>query len=168
MPSYNGYALGGAKSTFAQSADQAASRQVIRSDYPSPFDGSFPNLVVDVNSVTIRDEMERSKFEALVEQAVKRLPRAFREKLTNVAIIVEDLPPAEAQTEGLLLGLFHGIPRTEKSVFFSSPPDRIFLYQRNIEAICASEAEVRRQIRATLLHEVGHYFGLSEDELRGL
>jgi predicted Zn-dependent protease with MMP-like domain len=67
---------------------------------------------------------------------------------------------------GLLL--FHGIPRTEKSVFFSSPPDRIFLYQRNIEAVCANEAEVRRQIRATLLHEVGHYFGLSEDDLRGL
>ena len=112
--------------------------------------------------------MERSKFEALVEQAVNRLPRAFREKLTNVAIIVEDLPPEEAECEGLLLGLFHGIPRTEKSVFYSSPPDRIFLYQRNIEAVCRSEAEVRRQIRATLLHEVGHYFGLSEDELRGV
>ena len=112
--------------------------------------------------------MERSKFEALVEQAVNRLPRAFRERLTNVAIIVEDLPPEDEEREGLLLGLFHGIPRTEKSVFFSSPPDRIFLYQRNIEAICANDAEVRRQIRATLLHEAGHYFGLSEDELRGM
>ena len=95
-------------------------------------------------------------------------PAQEGEKLTNVAIIVEDLPPEEADSEGLLLGLFHGIPRTEKSVFFTSPPDRIFLYQRNIEAICASEAEVRRQIRATLLHELGHYFGLSEAELRRL
>jgi predicted Zn-dependent protease with MMP-like domain len=112
--------------------------------------------------------MERREFEALVAQALDGLPRPFREKLTNVAIIVEDLPPEEAESEGLLLGLFHGIPRTEKSVFSSSPPDRIFLYQRNIEAVCANEAEVRRQIRATLLHEVGHYFGLSEDELRGL
>jgi predicted Zn-dependent protease with MMP-like domain len=112
--------------------------------------------------------MERRKFEALVSQALHGLPKAFREKLTNVVIIVEDLPPEQAQSEGLLLGLFHGIPRTEKSVFFSSPPDRIFLYQRNIEAICSSETEVRRQIRATLLHEVGHYFGLSEDELRGV
>ncbi len=111
--------------------------------------------------------MERIKFEALVAQALNGLPRAFRKKLTNVAIIVEDLPPEGAECEGLLLGLFHGIPRTEKSVFFSSPPDRIFLYQRNIEAICTSEAEVRRQIRTTLLHELGHYFGLSEDELRG-
>jgi predicted Zn-dependent protease with MMP-like domain len=112
--------------------------------------------------------MERRRFEALVAQALHGLPRAFREKLTNVAIIVEDLPPEKAKSKGLLLGLFHGIPRTEKSVFSSSPPDRIFLYQRNIEAVCASEAEVRQQIRATLLHEVGHYFGLSEEELRGV
>ena len=112
--------------------------------------------------------MERRKFEAIVAQALRGLPKAFREKLTNVAIIVEDLPPEQAERRGLLLGLFHGIPRTEKSVFFSSPPDRIFLYQRNIEAVCSTEAEVRRQIRATLLHEVGHYFGLSEDELRGV
>jgi predicted Zn-dependent protease with MMP-like domain len=68
----------------------------------------------------------------------------------------------------LLLGLFHGIPRTEKSVFSAAPPDRIFLYRRNIEAVCRTDAEVRRQIRATLLHEVGHYFGLSEDELRAV
>ena len=125
-------------------------------------------LAGNAKQVTIRNEMERTKFEALVAQALDNLPKTFREKLTNVAIIVEDLPPKEAKSEGLLLGLFHGIPRTEKSVFLSTPPDRIFLYQRNIEALCASEAEVRRQIRATLLHEVGHYFGLSEDELCGL
>jgi predicted Zn-dependent protease with MMP-like domain len=98
--------------------------------------------------------MERTKFEALVAQALDGLPRTFREKLTNVAIIVEDLPPKEPEG-GLLLGLFHGIPRSEKSVFSSSPPDRIFLYQRNIEAVSANEAEVRRQVRATLLHEWG-------------
>ena len=92
--------------------------------------------------------------------------QAVSEKLTNGAIIVEDLPAKEAESEGLLLGLFHGVPRTEKSIFSSSPPDRIFLYQRNIEAVCANKTEVRRQIRATLLHEVGHYFGLTEDELR--
>ena len=111
--------------------------------------------------------MERDKFEALVAQALDELPPPFRERLTNVAIMVEDRPPEGAEREGLLLGLFHGIPRTEKSVFFSAPPDHIYLYQRNIEAISRSEADVRRQIRATLLHEVGHYFGLSEEELRG-
>jgi predicted Zn-dependent protease with MMP-like domain len=111
--------------------------------------------------------MERSKFEALVAQALDSLPKEFRERIANVAIIVEDRPAYEPQG-GLLLGLFHGIPRTEKSVFYSSPPDKIFLYQRNIEAVCGSEAEVRRQLRATLLHEIGHYFGLTEDELKGL
>jgi predicted Zn-dependent protease with MMP-like domain len=98
--------------------------------------------------------MERDEFQALVEQALDDLPGPFRERLTNVAIIVEDLPLAGIEKQGLLLGPFHGIPRTEKSVFYSSPPDRIFLYQRNIEAISKSEADVRRQIRATLLHEV--------------
>jgi predicted Zn-dependent protease with MMP-like domain len=119
------------------------------------------------NKSTIKSDMERSEFEALVAQALKSLPKIFRDRLTNVAIIVEDEPPQDLQTHGLLLGLFHGIPRTEKSVFLSTLPDRIFLYQRNIEAICDTEAEVRRQIRATLLHEVGHYFGLSEADLRG-
>ncbi len=103
-----------------------------------------------------------------MEQALARLPDVFRKKLTNVAVIIEDSPPREADRLGLLLGLFHGIPRTEKSTFYSSPPDRIILYQKNIEAVCSTDEEVRRQVRDTLLHEVGHYFGLSEDELRDL
>ena len=110
--------------------------------------------------------MERARFEELVEQELERLPRVFRQKLTNVAIIIEDAPPRDPERSGLLLGLFHGIPRTEKSVFFSAPPDHIYLYQGSIEAVCKTEQQVRRQVRATLLHEIGHYFGLSEQELR--
>ncbi len=110
--------------------------------------------------------MDRERFETLVEEALADLPAAFRERLTNIAIMVEDLPPEGVKTRGLLLGLFHGIPRTEKSVFYAAPPDHIFLYQKNIEAISRTEADVRHQIRATLLHEVGHYFGLNEEELR--
>ena len=115
--------------------------------------------------------MERKRFEKLVEEALDGLPKAFRRRLTNVAILVEDAPPRapdEGLSPNLLLGLFHGIPLTEKSVFSAAPPDRIFLYQRNIEAVCSSDEEIRRQIRDTLLHEVGHYFGLKEDELRGV
>jgi len=112
--------------------------------------------------------MDRDKFEEIVAEVLDDLPEKFRERLTNVAIIVEDLPPPGVANQGILLGLFHGIPRTEKSVFYSAPPDHIFLYQRNIEAVSRSQADLRRQIRATLLHEVGHYFGLSEEELRGL
>jgi len=112
--------------------------------------------------------MDRDKFETIGGQALAELPVPSRERLTNVAVIVEDQPPPGVQTQGLLLGLFHGIPRTEKSVFYSAPPDHIFLYQKNIEAISRTETDVRRQIRDTLLHEVGQYFGLNEDELRGI
>ena len=110
--------------------------------------------------------MDRRRFEKLVEQVLARLPEVFRQRLANVAIFVEDSPPDESKRDGLLLGLFHGIPLTEKSVFHSTPPDRIFLYQKNIEAVCSNEEAIRREIRATLLHELGHFFGLGEDELR--
>ena len=112
--------------------------------------------------------MDHKLFEALVEQALERLPDAFRQRLTNVAIIVEDLPPQEAEPGSLLLGLFHGVPRTEKSTFSSSMPDRIYLYQKNIEAICRTDEQIRRQVRDTLLHELGHYFGMTEHELRNI
>ena len=112
--------------------------------------------------------MDRKRFDQLVEQALERLPEAFRKKLTNVAIIVEDLPPRGTGRDGLLLGLFHGVPLTEKSTFYATPPDRVYLYQKNIEAVCSSDEEIRREIRDTLLHELGHYFGLSEDELKGI
>jgi len=112
--------------------------------------------------------MDRERFEKLVEQALESLPEVFQGKLTNVAIIVEDRPPRESESGSLLLGLFHGVPRTEKSVFQSTPPDRIFLYQKNIETVCSSDEEIRQQVRSTLLHELGHYIGLSENELREL
>ncbi len=112
--------------------------------------------------------MERKRFDRLVEQALERLPEVFRRKLTNVAIIVEDLPPRALGRDGLLLGLFHGVPLTEKSASFATPPDRVYLYQKNIEAVCSSDEEIRREIGDTLIHELGHYFGLSEDELEGI
>ncbi len=110
--------------------------------------------------------MDRQRFEELVVEALDSLPEYFRTKLSNVAIIVEDRPPREEQREGILLGLFHGVPLTEKSTFQIAFPDRIIIYRSSIEAICATEKEVRHNIRATLLHELGHYFGLSEEELR--
>jgi predicted Zn-dependent protease with MMP-like domain len=67
----------------------------------------------------------------------------------------------------LVLGVFQGVPRTMKSVFdLPMGPDRIVLYQKNIEAVCSTEAEVRREIRLTVIHELGHYFGMDEDQLK--
>ncbi|MBI2956949.1 MAG: metallopeptidase family protein [Acidobacteria bacterium] len=113
--------------------------------------------------------MERAKFERLVEQALGALPQRYRELLENVVVIVEDYPQGQqrqaADDEDLLLGEFVGVPRTEKSLFEPGPPDQVFLYQKNIEAVCDSEEEIREQVRLTVLHELGHYFGLEEDEL---
>src|SRR6266513_6015243 len=67
----------------------------------------------------------------------------------------------------LLLGLFHGVPTTKKSIFdLPTGPDHIVLYQKNIEAVCSSEAEVREQIRLTVVHELGHYFGMDKNQLK--
>ena len=108
--------------------------------------------------------MDRDRFAKLVEESFRQLPRQFRRRLTNVAITIEDYP-ARAEERGLLLGLFHGVPLTEKSTFYAGLPDRIVIYQKNIEALCRNEDEVRQQIRETLLHELGHYFSLQEEEL---
>jgi predicted Zn-dependent protease with MMP-like domain len=117
--------------------------------------------------------MTREDFEKEVGEALDSLPLEFRRRIQNVAVLVEDLPPepiptAPGQPRRILLGLFHGIPLTKKS-FFQGPigsPDYVVLYQKNIEAVCSTEAEVREQIRRTVIHEMGHYFGMTEEQLR--
>jgi len=112
--------------------------------------------------------MDRIQFSQLVDEALSRLPRTFRERLENIAIIVEDFPDEELQGEfeGLLLGLFRGVPKTHQSVSWPGLPAQIFLYQKNIEAVCRNDDEITQQIEKTLKHEIGHYFGLSERDLR--
>ena len=117
-------------------------------------------------------KMEREHFIKVVEDSLDSLPREFRSRIHNVAILVEDfppnqLPPRPGQKKRLLLGIFHGVPATQKSVFdLSAGPAHIVLYQKNIEAVCSSDAEVRHQIRQTLTHELGHYFGMTEEQLK--
>ena len=114
--------------------------------------------------------MERERFEELVEEALQELPAMFRDKLENLAIMVEDEPEGHGPHAGprrLLLGIFQGIPATQKSVWdIVTAPNRIVLYQRNIEAVCRNDAEIRQQVRTTVMHELGHYFGMSEEQLR--
>jgi len=116
--------------------------------------------------------VKRAEFERLVERALAELPARYRELLENIVVVVEDYPRAERRKksadEELLLGEFVGTPRTEKSVFDSAFPDQVFLYQKNIEAVCESEEEIREEVRLTVQHELGHYFGLEEDELEHL
>jgi predicted Zn-dependent protease with MMP-like domain len=116
--------------------------------------------------------MKRDLFVKVVEETLDSLPQEFRSRINNVAILVEDFPPNQppahrGQQRRLLLGIFHGVPATKKSVFdLPTGPAHIVLYQENIEAVCSSEAEVRRQIRQTLMHELGHYFGMDEEQLK--
>ncbi len=116
--------------------------------------------------------MEREEFVNVAEEALDSLPEEFRSRIQNVAILVDDFPPNQStpqpgQRKRLLLGIFHGVPATKRSVFnLPTGPDHIVLYQKNIEAVCSSEAEVRHQIRQTLIHELGHYFGMTEEQLK--
>jgi predicted Zn-dependent protease with MMP-like domain len=116
--------------------------------------------------------MKREDFVKVAEETLDSLPEEFRSRIQNVAILVEDFPPHQSphkpgQQRRLLLGIFHGVPATKRSFFdLSAGPAHIVLYQKNIEAVCSHEAEVRKQIRQTLMHELGHYFGMTEEELR--
>jgi predicted Zn-dependent protease with MMP-like domain len=120
--------------------------------------------------------LDRKHFINVVAEVLDSLPERFRTRVRNVAVLVEDLPPQPPgrkrprslgrHPRRLVLGMFHGVPLTRKSVFdLSAGPDYIVLYQKNIEAICSTDDEIRQQIRQTVLHELGHYFGMSEAEL---
>lgn len=115
----------------------------------------------------------------LVAEALDGLPREFRRRMKNVAVLVEDVPAEqrERQRSGtprprnaprtLILGHFIGTATTQKSVFdVARGPDHVILYQKNIEAVCRGEEAIREQVRLTVIHEVGHYFGMSEEQLR--
>ena len=115
------------------------------------------------------------EFEELVDQALESLPKEFLPYMENVSVEVQDRPDRgllrEMNLRGgrTLLGFYHGVPLTEKSV--STPfewPEQIYIFQRNIEAICRSREDVIFQVRQTVLHEVGHHFGLDEADLRRL
>jgi len=112
--------------------------------------------------------IDRETFERWVGETVDALPPFFGDRIDNVLFVVEDVPPPEVESDfgEMLLGLYQGVPLPERTVWQTvMQPDVITLYQRNIESICRDRDEVRRQIQETVLHEVGHYFGLDEDEL---
>ncbi len=120
--------------------------------------------------------VNRERFEELAEKALASIPYRFRKRFKNISIVVKDYPEDEASGDpeirkDNLLGLFVGQTYENQNSFFAIPspyPDTIYLYQKNIESISHSEQDLCDEIRATLLHEVGHYFGLSEDDLRSL
>jgi predicted Zn-dependent protease with MMP-like domain len=116
--------------------------------------------------------MTRAAFERLVVEAITLIPKRFRRQIKNVALVVEDEPSLalleemEIEPPDSLYGLYQGTPLTERGATFGNTlPDRITLFQKPIEEDCEDEDEVRAVIGETLIHEVGHYFGLSEEEI---
>ena len=116
--------------------------------------------------------MTREQFQRLVAEAVMLIPKRFRREMKNLALVVEEEPSADLLTEmeieppDSLYGLYQGVPLPERTwAFGNNLPDRITLFQRPIEEDCEDEDEVRAVIGETLIHEVGHYFGMSEEEI---
>lgn len=118
--------------------------------------------------------MDRMKFEKLVARAIEQLPAEFREKLENVAVIVEDRPSAELLEQmevppgDTLFGLYEGTPLTERGFQTPLHPDRIWIFQEPIEAECETEKEIIEEIEITIVHEVAHFFGLDDEYLEDL
>jgi predicted Zn-dependent protease with MMP-like domain len=118
----------------------------------------------------------RERFERLVVEAVTLIPKRFRREMKNLALVVEGDPSVELLAEmeidppDSLYGLYQGTPLPERSWGHGNAlPDRITIFQNPIEADCdGDEDEVRAVIGETLIHEVGHYFGLSEDEIEAI
>jgi len=120
--------------------------------------------------------MDRAEFEDLVIEALAGLPVFFQERMQNVELLVDDWPSREDQEEAgldgfaLILGLYHGIPLTERgSGYYLVTPDTITLFQGPIEVVSAGDFErIREQVRHTVIHEIAHHFGISDDRLREL
>lgn len=117
--------------------------------------------------------MERERFEELVEEALDELPIKFRKRIQNLAVVVEDKPSREVYERtggspfGLLLGLYHGVPFKHRGPFYGNlPPDVITIYQKPIEQICTTEEEIKKKVREVVFHEIGHYFGFNDKELK--
>jgi len=112
-------------------------------------------------------------FEDLVEEALEQIPEELREAIDNVVVMVEDEPSREDlesvgldPEEDLLFGLYHGSALPERGASYAGMlPDRIVIYRLPLLEACTSRRELLREIRATVVHEVGHYFGFGEEDL---
>jgi predicted Zn-dependent protease with MMP-like domain len=108
-------------------------------------------------------KVPRERFEELVAEAYESLPEEFRRAIENVVLIVEDRSP-----DGRLLGLYQGIPLTERRFYAGVTPDRITIFQEEVSAYCDTEEQLVDEIRTVVVHEVGHYFGIDDARLEEL
>lgn len=114
-------------------------------------------------------------FEQVVEKVFQQLPARFKEALENLAVFTEDYPTEEIvrqmhlPSKHHLLGLYQGIPLTKRGVWYGTTPvapDKISLFKNNILDHCRDEHELEARVYEVLIHEIGHYFGMTEEEIR--
>lgn len=112
-------------------------------------------------------EMSREEFELLVGEALDQIPAKMTDLIDNVVIFVEDNPPPETPS---LLGLYEGVPLTERGSGwgYGDLPDRITVYRNPILRMCNSAEQVSKEVLVTVVHEVAHYFGISDSRLQEL
>lgn len=117
--------------------------------------------------------MTREAFEQLVEEGMAAIPERFLQKLKNVRIVVEDEPSREQLAKGrvrggwTLFGLYEGVPQPSRGGGYNLfLPDKITIFQRPIENACATDEQIRAQVKQTVWHEIAHHFGLNEVEVR--
>ena len=117
--------------------------------------------------------MRPDEFDQLVQQAYARIPDEFRDRLRNIAMLVEPEPsPAQLAEAGVgpggtLLGLYQGRPLTQRSVFQNfATPDRITIFQGPHERLARNQAHLKQMVDDTVWHEVAHYFGMDEQQVR--
>jgi predicted Zn-dependent protease with MMP-like domain len=120
-------------------------------------------------------KISEKEFDGIVKKALRRIPREIREYLNNIVITVQKRPSKRMREEmelgpdDPLLGLFEGVPLIERSV--TSPPlypDIIYLFQEPLEAMCETLEELEEEIEITVVHEVAHYVGMTEERLAEL
>jgi len=118
--------------------------------------------------------MELERFSELVDEAIASIPDGFRSRLDNISVTIEPIAqPALAREMGHnpwgLLGVYQGVPYRQRGPWYCNVlPDRIIIFQKPIELQSRTAAQIRKLVRQVVIHEVGHYFGLSDDELRRL
>jgi predicted Zn-dependent protease with MMP-like domain len=117
--------------------------------------------------------MKKEKFETLVEEALVHLPKKFKKLIDNLVVIVEEEAPPEVYRQtgthpsSRILGTYHGVPYTHRGPYYGNiPPDVIAIYQKPIEEICFTEEEIKKEVRKVVIHEIGHYFGFSDNKMK--
>ncbi len=117
--------------------------------------------------------MNREEFEGIVINTLRGLPKEIRKRIENIEIVIEDYPSpyiSQRMGEGLkILGLYQGVPLPRRGPWYGNVlPDRIIIYKKIVEELSPDKESLKETIRRVVLHEIGHYFGLSEDRLRKL